>query len=154
MKTFDDVLIEKKWIATAVVSAGLKLKSMSSEQSERKKKLNVKVGTGGTFNVAMKEMFSILMKRSEKVESKLKSSKTKKDPVQLTADLKILVEDLKKGFAKSPVAHYVDWQNGVVQGKPFLDVASELMGRMRYNGFGHLLNAINTVLSAIALLSG
>lgn len=133
------------WLMWGKTSA--RMLKMGRDQANRRAALKIKVGTNGSFNKHMPVMFKDLVAQSKIVEEKLKG--TQPDPQALKHLINTSIDSLLEAFKSSPTAIYVDWRRATANGQPFDEFAGNIMGQLRYNGFGAIIGVLDKLMTFV-----
>lgn len=135
-------LFSPKWL-----SVGMQIKDIIARHKREHKILDnsKEYKREEDYGKDMGAMFGQLLKQGKAMGDKLKGSP--KERSQLKADVAEVMDAFIVGFQQSPVVHFVNWPAGQVNGQPFIEFTSELMGRLRHVGFAPLLNVLGNLLS-------
>lgn len=121
--------------------------SQESKQPESNKKI---AGTRSAYSKAMNVMFRRLQAASKTIDVR----RTPKDPIALSKDVRMFIEDFIEIIRASPVSSYVDWSRGTINGEPLEATIAELLAKLSHNGYGAVFGALEMLVNLQMQLSG
>lgn len=149
--TYENIVNQPGYAGWVRVAAGYT--TMGYRHQSRRKALGIGLGLNGKFNEAMKDMFFRLLAKSNEEKKRLKAMKVPQNRQALILKTSKIINTLEEAIAASPVATYVDWSKGVVDGQNFEQFASKLMGELKYHGIGGALDYIGGLMKILSMIT-
>lgn len=144
----DELLINPKGFAMfRYIKTAKSLIGLTMTQHERRKKQKLVAGMSKAYYKRMYLMMKYILSHSVDVEKSLKG--TPKDTRALGEEIKALMKNVHIALAASPAGGYIGWDEALVNGRPFPEVVSELVGAARYNGYGTIISLAKVTIDKI-----
>lgn len=116
------------------------LRSLGNKMWDRQGKYLTKLEHNKAFARTAGPLFKEVLDESKKLPP------AKTDAASLKKETENLLGAVLEGFSASPVAHFVDFSCGTLDGKPFKQELTKLISKLRNNGCSEYMGLVDWVI--------